>query len=218
MRIVIAGGRDEADFLIGSLLSKKNRLIVINEDNDYCSALSHKHDIPIYYGDPSKEYVLDEADIYDSDVLIALTPSDSDNLAICQCAKRVFHVRKVICTVSNPKNVEVFKKLGVNTVVSSTYMVSKYIERAADVGELIQSFSIDDDKVTIAEVAIKSGYHCVNSKLKDIDLPPETIIGTIIRNSRMIVPHGDTVLREGDKLLVIASASNQAQAMAAIMR
>lgn len=217
MRIVIAGGRDEADFLIGSLLSKKNSLIVINDDRDYCERLSHKHDIPIYYGDPSKEYILDGADIADADVLIALTPVDSDNLAICQCAKRVFHVSKVICTVSNPRNVEVFKKLGVNTVVSSAYMVSKYIEQATDIENLIQTFSIDD-KISITEITIESYYHCINTALCDIDLPAEAIIGAIIRNSAMIVPHGDTVIKNGDKLLIIASAKVQKETLAVIMR
>ena len=40
MKIVVAGGRNEADFLIGMLKIGKHKLIVINEDRSYCEHLS----------------------------------------------------------------------------------------------------------------------------------------------------------------------------------
>ena len=94
MKIVIAGGKSKADYLIRLLLGKKHRLVVINDDADYCAYLSQQHKIPVICGDPCKLYVLDEADIGDSDIIIALKPEDADNLAICQTAKRVYRVRK----------------------------------------------------------------------------------------------------------------------------
>ena len=70
MRIVVAGGRTQADFLIGTLAKKKHKLIVINDDQQYCDYLASTHKIPVVYGDPSKYFVLEEAGIRDFDVII----------------------------------------------------------------------------------------------------------------------------------------------------
>lgn len=94
MKIVVAGGRNKADFLIGSLLEKQHEVIVINDKESYCAYLSEKYNIPIITGNPCKRYILEEADIEDADILIALRPCDADNLTICQYAKKSFHVKK----------------------------------------------------------------------------------------------------------------------------
>ncbi len=219
MRIVVAGGRTQADFLIGTLVKKKHKLIVINDDQQYCDYLATTHRIPVFSGDPSKYFVLDEAGIQGFDVLVALTHRDADNLAICQYAKRCFGVKKVICSVANPKNAELFKELGVNTVISSTHMVAQYIAQATNIENFIKTMSIEDEKVIITEAVVESSYNCVNKKLMDITLPANTIIGCIIRKSSdMIVPTGNTEIRTGDKLLILSSPENQKKAMAAITK
>ncbi|MCR4747439.1 MAG: TrkA family potassium uptake protein [Clostridiales bacterium] len=219
MRIVVAGGRTQADFLIGTLVKKKHKIIVINEDLQYCDYLASTHKIPVVHGDPSKYFVLEEAGINDYDVVIALTHRDADNLAICQYAKRCFGVKKVICTVANPKNAELFKELGVNTVISSTHMVAQYIAQATTVENLIKTMSIEDEKVIISEILVEPNYACVGKTLMNITLPPNTIIGCIIRKSSdMIVPNGNTEIKSDDKLLVIASPETQEKVIAAIAK
>ena len=65
MKIVVAGGRDEADFLIGLLLMGKHKIIAINGDMGYCEHLAASYDAAsVIYGDPCKEYVMDEAGLY----------------------------------------------------------------------------------------------------------------------------------------------------------
>jgi len=219
MRIVIAGGRTQADFLAGNLKKQRHKLVVINEDQQYCDYLATTHNIPVFYGDPSKYYILKEAEITGFDVLVALTHRDADNLAICQYAKRCFGVKKVICTVSNPKNVSLFKELGVNNVISSTHMVAQYITQATTLENIIKTLSLEDEKVIISEIMIEPDYECVNKRLMDISLPPNTIIGCIIRKSSdMIVPTGTNTIRSGDKILLLTSPENQKKAVAAITR
>lgn len=124
MRIVIAGGRSKADFLIGSLLKKKHKIVVINSDINYCQYLAETHKATVYNGDPRKQYSFEDAQVQGFDLVIALTPSDADNLYICQVAKRILGIKRAVAIVANPKNVDVFKKLGVNTAVSATYMLA----------------------------------------------------------------------------------------------
>lgn len=218
MRIVVAGGRTQADFLIGTLVKKKHKLIVINDDKSYCEYLTNTHKTPVFLGDPSKFFVLNEAGIQGYDVLVALTHRDADNLAICQYAKRCFGVKKVICTVANPKNVELFKELGMDSVISSTHMVAQYIAQATNIENITKGMNIEDDRVVIFETVVEPTFGCVNKTLIDITLPANTIIGCIIRKTSadIIVPTGTTEIKVGDKLLIITSPENQKKAEAAI--
>lgn len=89
MKIVIAGGKAKADYLIRLLNGKGHQLIVINDDLEFCTYLSQAHQIPVVRRSV-QAIVLDEANIEDGDVIIALKAAGADNLAICQDRPRDF--------------------------------------------------------------------------------------------------------------------------------
>ena len=209
MKIVFAGGRNEADFLIGMMLSGKHKLIVINEDRSYCEHLSSVHDIPVILGDPCKEYILQDAGIKNCDVMIALGEKDADNLAICQMAKRLFAVKKTVCTVNNPKNVELCETLGVDRVISATYMLAHFIEQASMVENIVNVLPLNTQKVLMNEIKVDSSYPVVDKKIMEIDFPHHVIISCIIRGEQVVVPNGQTKIMAGDRLLVLATPENQ---------
>lgn len=131
MRIVIAGGRSRTDYLVESLLANGNDVVVINSDRAWCERLSSRHNVPVICGDATKRYVLDDADIEGFDSVIALANSDADNLVICQMAQHYFGVERQVCTVCDPRNIPLFKKLGISSVISATYLVAKLIEETS---------------------------------------------------------------------------------------
>lgn len=131
MRVVIAGGRSRTDFLVESLVDGGNEVVVINGDRTWCEHMSSRHGVSVVCGDATKRYVLDDADIEGSDLIIALSDSDADNLVICQMAQRYFDIERQVCTVSDPRNVVVFKKLGISPVISAAYTVARLIEEAS---------------------------------------------------------------------------------------
>lgn len=213
MKIIVAGGRNKADFLIGSLLEKKQEVTVINDDDEYCSYLSEKYNIPVVVGNPCKQYVLEEAEVDHADILIALRPNDPDNLAICQTAKKIFHVKKVVATVSNPKNVSIFKKLGVNTAISATYTIARIIEQASTIENLVNSLSIEHENIVMTELLLTKESYVINKKLKELSMPENVIVCCILRNVEMIVPNGETILLEHDKLLILSQTAMQDQVL-----
>lgn len=132
MKIGIAGGREEADYLIGLLMKDKHRLIVINDDRTYCEHLAAEYDkISVVYGNPGSEEVLNDAGIRGADVMIALSGKDADNLEVCQMAKQMFSVRKTVCMVKNPGNVEIFKELGIDQVISPVHILAQYLTQSS---------------------------------------------------------------------------------------
>lgn len=217
MKIVIAGGKTKADYLIRSLLGKKHQLVVINDDPEYCDYLARTHNIPIVSGDPCKLYVLDESQIEGYDIIIALKPSDADNLAICQTAKRIYHIKKAVAVVVNPKSVEIFKKLGVNTAISATYMIAHYIEQASTIESLVNTLSVEHGQVVLTELLVDSACPVCGKQIMHINFAGDVIISCILRGADIVVPKGKTVIHPNDKLIVLSSPDRQEQVIESIM-
>ena len=114
-----------------------------------------------------------------------------------------------MATVSNPRNVSVFKKLGVNTAISATYTIAKIIEQASTIENLVNSLSIEQENIVLSELLLTGKCAVVNKKLKELSLPKNVIICCILRNVDMIVPNGETVLQEHDKLLLLCPTALQ---------
>ena len=118
MKIVIAGGQSKADFLIEMFKKEHHKLVVINDSLSYGTYLAKKHKVDVIINDPTSKFVLEEAQIENFDVLVALLPNDADNLALCQIAKSVFSVKKTVASVSDPRNVQYFRMMGVDTAIT----------------------------------------------------------------------------------------------------
>lgn len=204
MNILIIGGWKKADFLLKSLLLKKHKVTVIHDDYEYCKMLSRTHNAPIICGDGSKPYILEEANIKNSDMVIAMTPKDSDNLVICQLAKKVYGVERTFATVGNPKNVEVFKKLGIDTVISATYVITGIIEQIATVGEISNFIPLEGGTIVMMEIIVRENYPICNKSLMNIKFPEKAIIGCIIRGVNSIIPKGKTKILAEDKLIILS--------------
>ena len=118
-------------------------------------------------------------------------------------------MERAVATVSNPRNVSVFKKLCVNTAISATYTIAKIIEQASTIENLVNSLSIEQENIVLSELLLTGKCAVVNKKLKELSLPKNVIICCILRNVDMIVPNGETVLQEHDKLLLLCPTALQ---------
>lgn len=204
MNIVMVGGRKKVDFLAKSLLSKGHHITIIHDDENYCKFLSRTHDALIIYGDGSKPYILEDARIEGADIVIALTPKDADNLVICQLAKKVYGVKRVFSTVSNPTSVEVFKKLGINTVISATHMVAGIIEQMATINEIANYIPLEQGQIVMMEIIVRENSPICEKTLAEIGISEQAIIGCILRGVTSIIPRGKTKIHAHDKLIILS--------------
>lgn len=209
MKIVIADGKHEADYIIKLFKNRNNKIIVINSDKDVCTYLSMQNDINTYYGSITKEYDLKSAYIENADLFIALSSEDVKNFVSCTMAKKIFNVKKCIANVINPKNVELYKKLGIDSVICSTYLLGNSIQNEANLENIIKTLSIENDKIMIAEVTILESFDVCNKQLKDLEIPAEASISCIYRGSHIIIPQGKTELLANDKVLVVCASVNK---------
>lgn len=213
MKIVIVNGRESADFIIKVFKKGKHEITCINNNLEDCQYISRENAIDVYHGDPSKDFVLAENNIYNANLFIALSSNDTDNFVSCLLAKKAFNVQKCISRVVNPKNVDVYKKLGIDIVISSTYLLGEAVKNLVSVSNLVKSLAIEDEKIVISEVLLKESDYVVNKQLKDLSFPIDGSISCVYRNPNVIIPKGDTRLLNGDKLIIISTPKAQLEVL-----
>lgn len=213
MRVVIAGGKVEADFVINALNEQHYSLTIINPDRSYAEYLSTKYDLPVFAGDPTKIYVLEDAEVHKSDIFLALADDDTDNYVMCQAAKKLFNIDRVIAIVRNPNNVQVFKELGIDRVINATSLLVMNIENDTKINQITRQLSINDDQIVILEVNLDDESLIINKKIMDIDFPSNVNISLIIREGNQIVPRGFNQILSGDKLIIVTSVEEKSKVL-----
>ena len=209
MRIVVADGRQEADYIINLFNTKKNQLHVINSDVEICKELSKKNHLNVIYGKINKEFDLHCAQIEDADLFVALSNDDIKNYVACQMAKMIFRVKKVVASCHNPKNVEIFKRLGIDNAISSTYLLGETIKCELSMEEMIRTLSFENNKIIVQEIEISSDFAICSKALKEVKFPNNTSVCCLYRSTGMVIPNGETVISKGDKVLIVSNFNDQ---------
>lgn len=214
MKIVIAGGNSEAEFIIKMFSGKDDELIVINPSKEMAETILKRCQVKVYVGSPWRKFALEEANAYDVDAFISLCPSDTDNYASCLLAKKCFNAKKCVCLVNNPKNVDIYKKLGIDSVISSSYLLGQSVKSESSVENIMKTLSLENDKIIMIEALILSRYKIANKTLKEVGFPSFASICCIYRTPEVIIPKGDTVIKPKDKLLIVCAPNDQKKVMA----
>ena len=218
MRIVIANGNNSADYIIKNFKSRQNHLTIINDDKDVANHLAKSAKLPVIYGDFTKVSTLKEAGIQGADLFIALGHKDSDNYVGCLHARKQFGVKKCICIVQNPKNVEVFKQLGLESVICSTETLVSSILAESSLESLAKTMSFENEKIVMSEIVVKPTYLISHKHIMDINFPKEGSIACIYRRPRVIIPNGSTLILPKDKLFVLSTPAEQKKLIEFIQR
>jgi trk system potassium uptake protein TrkA len=211
MNILIVGGGKLIYFLSRLFISKGHNVTVINRNHNECRWLAKKIKATIVYGEGSDPKILEEAGAATADAVLAVTPNDEDNLVICQINKIHFKVPQTLALVNDPDNEEVFQKLGITAVFSTTRILSSLIEQRADFEEITNLIPVGEGKINVTEISLKSTSPVIGNSTSEIDLPKDSNIVYILRYGQPIVPSGKTIFRAGDRLIVITLPENHGE-------
>lgn len=212
-RILLVGGFYETKFLANSLIKKGYHVTAINEDDQDCLELAETEKLNVINGDGSKPFVLEEAGAQNADIAIALTERDEDNLVICELCKKKFNVKKTVALISDPKKIEFFYRMGIDSVVCAITVISSVIEQHAFLDEMSTMVPIGEGRVRISQIPISRTAPAVDKKLLELNLPKEVIIGCILRGDSSMIPRGDARILAGDVLILISSYEHEAAAI-----
>jgi len=126
--IVIGGGR-VGYYLARDLLERGEEVTLIEKDSSRAEWLAGQLGSIVMRGDGDEMAFLSTTGMERSDVVLAVTGDDEDNLVALQLAKKRFKVPLTIARVNNPANVEIFKKLGVDEAISATEVLLGAMEQ-----------------------------------------------------------------------------------------
>ena len=205
MKVTVIGGGKVGYYLAKTLLEHGYEPTVIEIDKKACSMIANTLDIPVICGDGTSLDVLTEADIENSDAVIAVSGQDENNLIACQLARKIFNVKKTVIKVNNPRNAEVMNQLGVDNVISATDRIVEMLEREVDTSKIKKLISLSHGESAIAEINTPNNYKLDGMKLIEMKLPEGINIISIERGNELIVPRGYTELKSNDKLLVLSN-------------
>lgn len=208
MYIVIVGGGKVGSYLAHVLLSSKNEVAIIESDKEAASLLSVslEGEYMVINGDGCDSRYQDDAGIKRADVFVAATGQDDANLVACEIAQRVFRVPRVIARVNSPKNLRIFREVGIECV-SSTTLIANLIEEEALVGSVSVVSSLTHGNVALSEFTI--GHMRRHSDedgvaIGSIDMPDGSLIVGVAYEDDAEVASPDMLLYPGDQVIVAA--------------
>jgi len=205
MASIIIGGGKIGYYLLKTLLERGVDSVLIERDPAVCSRIANDLDVTVICGDGTDIRVLSDAGIADAEIVAAVTGTDEENLVICEIAKTSFSVSKTFARVNNPKNIAMFKALGIDRSICSTEVIANLIESELDRDNyhVIQTF--ERGELILAETYITDKSPWYNQKIRNLDLPDECVITSIFRGEKIIFPRGDSEICAGDKVLIITN-------------
>ena len=151
---------------------------------------------------------LEDAGMQLCDVVIAATGDDKVNLVVALLAKTVFAVRRVVARVNDPANEWLFTEAwGVDVAVSTPRMLAAMVEEAVSVGDLVRLLTLRQGQANLVELTLPEDTPLAGHAVREVHLPRDAALVTILRGGRVIVPQPDDPLEAGDELLFVASAN-----------
>lgn len=209
MRVVIVGGGKLGYYLTQTLTDKGYEVGLIEKDKMKCEKLANDLGIEVICGDGTEIQSLLDAGISKANFFVAVTGRDQDNLVSSQLVKRKFMVEKVIARANNPRNLEVLRELGIDNAVSSTEIITHMIEQQIDSTGIQLLAILNKGKAAICAITIPMYAKVEGMAVKDLELPQSSLIISILRDEKLIIPQGDTVLYSGDEIVAVCEASSQ---------
>jgi len=211
MRVAIAGAGAVGRSVAAELLDNGHEVLLIDKDPRAIKADSVPN-AEWLLADACELSSLDEAALQRCDVVIASTGDDKANLVISLLAKTEFAVPRTVGRVNHPSNEWLFNEgWGVDVSVSTPRIMSALVEEAVTVGDLVRLFTLRQGQVNLVEVTLPPTTSIAGRPVRDLQLPRDAALVTILRGGRVIVPQPDEPLEPGDELLFVASTEVEDQ-------
>ena len=210
MHVAIAGAGNVGTSIASDLKDAGHDVLLIEQDPDLVAKLRPSLDVRWYEGDACEVSTLQTAGLADADVVVAATGDDEDNLVVSLLSKMEFAVPRVVARVNHPKNRWLFNETwGVDVSVSTPHLLTALVEEAVSVGALVRILQFSEGEARLVEVTLADESPAKGRPLSELDLPRDATIVAVIRQRRVVVPRGDTVLYPHDEVIALVTDESE---------
>ena len=204
MYIIIAGGGEVAFYLAREFIEGGHEVLVIERDAKQRERLEEELGDITLGGEGCRIQCLDEAGVSRADVFIAATDADEDNLAACQLAKLKYQVPRVVAKLNNPRNRNIFRKLGIESTVDVAALVLENLKSLIAVFPLVRVLSLEEADVEVVQVRVTESSRLANKKLGETGVAFLADSACLVRAGSVPQVVGEsTALLAGDSLICV---------------
>lgn len=214
MKIIIAGA-GEVGFHLAKLLSFESQdITLIDIDKENLNYADTHLDIKVLKGDATSISVLKEARVETSDLVIAVTSSETTNITLCLLAKQL-GCKRTIARISNTefiynKEELQFAALGIDELISPEQLAAEEIQLLLDQSAFNDSYEFEDGALIMVGTSLQRTAPFVGKTVKEAaSIFPELHFVPIaiqrFGTQYTLIPRGDTVFKEGDQAYFVTS-------------
>ena len=211
MKIVIIGLGTIGRTILKNLSRHGHDIAIIDENKNKIEALIEKYDVSGVVGNGACMDIQKEAGVEDADLVIALTTSDELNVFACLVSKKI-GVKNTIARVRNPEYrkqiLEMQDELGISMIVNPEKDTATEIFNLINLPSITQVENFAGGKVLLVEIVAEKGFALIGESLISIGktLKTKVLICAVQRGKDVIIPNGNFIIEEGDRIHLTSDA------------
>lgn len=208
-KVIIVGGGKVGTHLAMLLLAGGHRVRIIERHPGELRALHEA--LPagcVVAGSGTDPAVLEATGVRDADVLAAVTGTDATNLVATSLARFEFGVPRTIARVKDPANGWMFTPaMGVDAAINQAGLMAQLIAEEMSLGGMMTLLKLSKGDYSLVEQTVHPQAPAAGRRIVELAFPAECILVGVLRGGRLVIPHGDTVLGEGDEVIALVHKS-----------
>lgn len=210
MYMILVGGGNVGTQLAKKLISSGHEVLVIEKEPTQAQKLQRMiGEANVLIGDGCEVLTQKSAGFGRAEVVVAITGEDEDNLIICQMAKFLWNVKRVLARVNNPEHERLFQELGIDETVSATAIIYSLLEQQISPDVVMPVGALQRGNIEVVEAVLSSRSPIVGKSIREVALPPGTNLVWILRNDQGLMVTGDTVLQADDTLMALVPRGHE---------
>ena len=210
--LIIGGGNigfNLAKNLEESFDSARVKIIEKNKERAELIA-SELNDTIVINGDALDEEVLSEANLDETQTVLALTNDDEDNLMVSVLVEKFtkdkndLNEKRTMALINKPNYALLQSSLKIDDFIDPRMNTVSSILKHVHKGTIENAYSILNGEFEIIEAEIIETSELINKELKNSNLPDEIRVGAILRENDVIIPRSDFVFKKEDTVILLA--------------
>ena len=203
-KILILGGGRIGQGVAKKLEEKKLKVTLIESDKEKSVRVAGElQKTMVVHADGTDIDVLAREGLMDMDAFVATTSDDENNIISCLLAKH-FKIQKTIALVNKTTYLPLMSIIGIDSTVNVRLSTAMAILRFMRRGEIISVAAFHGLEAEAIELEIKSGGKVTGKPLRRLGLPEGMLVAAIIRGQEVLIPYGDSIIKQGDRVITFA--------------
>ena len=155
-------------------------------------------------GDALDEEILKEANLEESETVLALTNDDENNIMACVLAEKTGQTKRTIAIVNKSNYSLLQNSLNIDDLVDPRMTTVSRIMEHVHRGTIATVYSLLDGEYEFVEAKVLEKSELLNKKIKESNLPENIRIGAIVRKNQVIIPRSDFIFEKDDLVILLA--------------